>query len=155
MFLAPIGYLNAPRSVGKSLVHDPERGPLIRRAFESYATGRFTKEQLLKQVRSWGLTNRRDKALTSQAIGVLLRDGASDGPADLSAYGEVLESDDDRVLIKVARTEAPEVATRLLRDLPVADLTIEDPPIDDVIESVFATGRPSDADPAPAASPTS
>jgi hypothetical protein len=25
VFLAPIGYLNAPRSMGKSLVHDPER----------------------------------------------------------------------------------------------------------------------------------
>jgi hypothetical protein len=30
------------------------------------------------------------------------------------------------------------VTTRLLRDLPVADLTIEDPPIEDVIELVFA-----------------
>jgi ABC-2 type transport system ATP-binding protein len=46
--------------------------------------------------------------------------------------------DDDRVLLRVARTDAPEVTTRLLRDLPVADLTIEDPPIEDVIEHVFA-----------------
>ena len=46
--------------------------------------------------------------------------------------------------MRVARADAPEVATRLLRDLPVADLTIEDPPIDDVIESVFATAKPSD-----------
>ena len=40
-----------------------------------------------------------------------------------------------------ARRRAPtrrEVTTRLLRDLPVADLTIEDPPIEDVIERVFA-----------------
>lgn len=29
---------------------------------------RFTKRQLLKQVRTWGLTNRRGKPLTSQAI---------------------------------------------------------------------------------------
>jgi len=56
-FLAPIGYLNAPRAMGKSLMPDPERAPLVRRAFEEYATGRFTKEQLLKQVRAWGLTN--------------------------------------------------------------------------------------------------
>src|ERR1044072_6693898 len=32
-FLAPIGYLNAPRWSGKSLVDDPERAPLVRRAF--------------------------------------------------------------------------------------------------------------------------
>ncbi|HEY9461754.1 MAG TPA: hypothetical protein VIR54_01635 [Vicinamibacterales bacterium] len=47
VFLAPIGYLNAPRPMGKSLVHDPERAPVVRRAFEEYATGRYTKEQLL------------------------------------------------------------------------------------------------------------
>jgi hypothetical protein len=73
VFLAPIGYLNAPRAMGKSLMPDPERAPLVRRAFEEYATGRFTKQQLLKQSRAWGLTNRRGCPLTSQAIGVLLR----------------------------------------------------------------------------------
>ena len=73
VFLAPIGYLNAPRSTGKSLVHDPARAALVQRAFEEYAIGRFTKEQLLKHVRSWGLMNRRGKPLTSQAMGVLLR----------------------------------------------------------------------------------
>jgi hypothetical protein len=65
------------RSMRKSLMHDPERGPLVRRAFEEYATGRFTKEQLLKQARTWGLTNRRGRPLTSQAIGVLVRNQLS------------------------------------------------------------------------------
>jgi len=54
VFLAPIGYLNAPRAMGKSLMADPERAPLVRRAFEEYATGRFTKQQLLKQVKTLG-----------------------------------------------------------------------------------------------------
>jgi hypothetical protein len=35
-FLAPIGYLNAPRALGKSLMPDPERAPLVRRAFEEW-----------------------------------------------------------------------------------------------------------------------
>jgi hypothetical protein len=52
-FLARLGYLNAPRAIGKSLMPDRERAPLLRRAFEEYATRRFTKEQLLKQVRTW------------------------------------------------------------------------------------------------------
>jgi ABC-2 type transport system ATP-binding protein len=69
-----------------------------------------------------------------KTIGVVLKDGN----VDLSAYGEVMSTDDDRVMLRVARADAPEVTTRLLRDLPVADLTIEDPPIDDVIEHVFA-----------------
>ena len=70
----------------------------------------------------------------TKTIGVILKDGT----ADLSAYGEVLAVDEDKVTLRVSRADAPEVTTRLLRDLPVADLTIEDPPIEDVIESVFA-----------------
>jgi ABC-2 type transport system ATP-binding protein len=70
----------------------------------------------------------------TKTIGVVLKDGN----VDLSAYGEVMSVDDDRVTLRVDRTDAPEVTTRLLHDLPVADLTIEDPPIEDVIEHVFA-----------------
>src|SRR5262249_36483979 len=80
----------------------------------------------------------------TKTIGVMLRDGSAD-PAALSVYGEVMDSDDDRGLLRVPRAEAPAVATRLLRDLPVADLTIEDPPIDDVIEHVFASAKPTDS----------
>ncbi len=71
VFLAPIGYLNAPRSVGKSLIHDPERAPLVRRAFEDYATGQYTKEQLLTG-QCVGPHEPARKPLTSQAIGMLL-----------------------------------------------------------------------------------
>jgi DNA invertase Pin-like site-specific DNA recombinase len=87
VFLAPIGYLNAPRATGKSLMEDPARGPLVRRAFEEYATGRHTKQQLLAQVTSWGLTNRRGKPLTSQAIGMLLRNQLYAGMIDVPEYG--------------------------------------------------------------------
>jgi ABC-2 type transport system ATP-binding protein len=76
----------------------------------------------------------------TKTIGVTLKDGGpGDGDTpDLSAYGEIVPSDDDRILLLVPRADAAEVTSRLLRDLPVADLTIEDPPIEDVIESVFA-----------------
>ena len=59
----------------------------MRRAFEEYATGRFTKEQLLKQTRAWGLTNRRGRPLTSQAIGMLLRNQLYAGIVDVPEYG--------------------------------------------------------------------
>ena len=87
VFLAPIGYLNAPRSTGKSLTHDLDRAPLVRRAFEDFATGQYTKEQLLKRGRTWGLTNRRGRPLTSQAIGVLLRNQLYAGIVDVLEYG--------------------------------------------------------------------
>ena len=87
VFLAPFGYLNAPRAMGKSRIADPERAPLVRRAFEEYTTGRHTKEQLLKQTSSWGLTNRRGRPLTSQAIGMLLRNRLYAGIVDVPEYG--------------------------------------------------------------------
>jgi hypothetical protein len=72
--------------MGKSLVHDPERAPLVRRAFQDYATGQYTKEQLLKRARMSGLTNRRGKPLTSQAIGMLLRNHLYAGIVDVPEY---------------------------------------------------------------------
>jgi DNA invertase Pin-like site-specific DNA recombinase len=99
VFLAPIGYLNAPRSMGKSLIHDPTRAPLVRRAFEEYATDRYTKEQLLKKARSWDLTNRRGKPLTSQAIGMLLRNQLYAGIVDVPEYGVRAKRSDFEPLI--------------------------------------------------------
>jgi ABC-2 type transport system ATP-binding protein len=73
-----------------------------------------------------------------KTIGVTLKEGAD--AVDFAPYGEVVGIDDGKVSIRVGRGLAPDVAGRLLHDLPVADLTIEDPPIEDVIESVFAQG---------------
>jgi hypothetical protein len=53
----------------------------------------------------------------------------------------------------VARADAPKVTTRLLKDLAVADLTIEDPPIEDVIEHVFASATAVDQPAADEAAP--
>ncbi|HEY7600214.1 MAG TPA: ATP-binding cassette domain-containing protein [Candidatus Limnocylindrales bacterium] len=75
----------------------------------------------------------------TKTIEVTLAEGTAG--ADLSGYGEVISADDGVVQLRVARTDAPGVAARVLRELPVADLTIEDPPIEDVIESVFAEAR--------------
>ena len=80
-----------------------------------------------------------DRFGATKTIGVSLKEGT----ADLSAYGEVLSTDDERVVLRGrAGSRRPRSTARLLRDLPVADLTIEDPPIEDVIEHVFADARP-------------
>jgi len=73
-----------------------------------------------------------------KTIGVVLEDGA----ADLSAYGEVLATDGDRITLRVPKDETSRVTARLLSDHSVMDLTIEDPPIEDVIEMVFAQEAP-------------
>src|SRR3989442_3209354 len=68
-FLAPLGYLNAPKWSGKSLVPDPERAPLIARAFEDLATGRYTKQEVIDRVSELGLRTRRGLRLSPQSFG--------------------------------------------------------------------------------------
>jgi ABC-2 type transport system ATP-binding protein len=63
--------------------------------------------------------------------------------ADLSGYGDVLEREDGRVKLRVPKAETARVTARLLAERDVADLTVEDPPIEDVIELVFAQERPT------------
>jgi viologen exporter family transport system ATP-binding protein len=77
-----------------------------------------------------------DRFAAYKTINVDLADGA----VALDAYGDVLERDGDRTKLRVPKAETPRVAARLLSEQQVADLTIEDPPIEDVIELVFAEG---------------
>jgi ABC-2 type transport system ATP-binding protein len=60
-------------------------------------------------------------------------------PCDLSCYGEVVPSENgtEKEYIQVPAEEVTMITTRILADLPVRDLTIEDPPIEDVIERAF------------------
>jgi ABC-2 type transport system ATP-binding protein len=73
-----------------------------------------------------------------KTIGVALGNGHS----GLERYGEVIHVDGDWVTLRVPKAETPRVAAQLLADQSVLDLTIEDPPIEDVIELVFAQERP-------------
>lgn len=76
-----------------------------------------------------------DRFAAYKTIGVTLEDGA-----DLSAYGDVVAKDGTKVTLRVPKDDAPKVAARLLSAFPVTDLTIEEPPIEEVIEAVFAQG---------------
>ncbi len=78
--------LERARRDGKSLMADPERAPLVRRAFEEDATGRFTKEQLLKQVTAWGLTNRRGVRSHRKRLGAVAEPLYA-GIVDVTEYG--------------------------------------------------------------------
>jgi ABC-2 type transport system ATP-binding protein len=64
-----------------------------------------------------------------------------DPSVDLSSFGEVIGVDTDKVTIRVPKAEASRATARLLAEHTVVDLTIEDPPIEDVIERVFAQER--------------
>jgi ABC-2 type transport system ATP-binding protein len=84
------------------------------------------------------LASLADEFAAYKTIGVVLENGG----APLDAYGEVVHRDGDRVALRVPKAETSRVAARLLADHEVLDLTIEEPPIEDVIESVFAQSAP-------------
>src|SRR5438093_4226777 len=86
-FLAPLGYLNALRWSGKSLVEDPERSPLVRRAFEEFATGRYTKQQVLAEVTRLGLRTRRGLKVSPQTFDGLLENQLYIGIINVPEYG--------------------------------------------------------------------
>jgi len=79
---APVGYLNVREPIGgrqvAHIVPDPERAPLVKIAFELYATGEWTIERLAEEMAHRGLRNRgRDghypaKALTVSGLAHLL-----------------------------------------------------------------------------------
>lgn len=71
-----------------------------------------------------------------KTIVVQLRDCA----ADLGAYGEVVSCENGRSTLRVPKAETARVTGLILAELPVIDLTVEDPPIEEVIERVFTQG---------------
>jgi ABC-2 type transport system ATP-binding protein len=83
------------------------------------------------------LASLADEFAAYKTIGVVLENGA----APLDGYGEVIHRDGDRVTLRVPKVETSRIAARLLSELQVLDLTIEEPPIEDVIELVFAQSR--------------
>jgi ABC-2 type transport system ATP-binding protein len=60
--------------------------------------------------------------------------------ADLSSYGEVVRTESGRVTLRVEKARAAEVTARLLHDHEVQDLTVEETPIEEVIDRVFTEG---------------
>jgi len=65
-----------------------------------------------------------------------------DCTADMNKYGEVVSCEDGRFVLRVPKAETARVTERVLADLPVIDLLVEDPPIEEVIERVFAQEGP-------------
>jgi ABC-2 type transport system ATP-binding protein len=61
----------------------------------------------------------------------------TDEMPDLRPYGEIVATGEGRVTLKVPKACVAEVTHRLLAEQRIADLTIEDPPIEQVIEQVF------------------
>jgi viologen exporter family transport system ATP-binding protein len=84
------------------------------------------------------LTGLADQFAAYKTIGVAVENGN----ADLSRYGEVIHTEGDWITLRVPKADTSSVTARLLTEEQVLDLNVEDPPIEDVIELVFAQERP-------------
>ncbi|MBX6332917.1 MAG: ATP-binding cassette domain-containing protein [Gemmatimonadaceae bacterium] len=72
----------------------------------------------------------------TKRIEVVLGDGVT--REQLAPFGEVRAYRFPNATIEVSREDATAVSARLLATIPVADLSIEDPPIEEVIRRAFA-----------------
>jgi ABC-2 type transport system ATP-binding protein len=61
--------------------------------------------------------------------------------ADLSAYGQLVSYEGGNYTLRVPRDSAAHITERLLADLPVVDLLVQEPPLEEIIERVFAQGK--------------
>jgi ABC-type uncharacterized transport system ATPase subunit len=59
---------------------------------------------------------------------------------DWSSFGHVVAAENGRVSLRVQRLEVPAIIARLLAELPVADLSVEDPPLERVIDQLYREG---------------
>ena len=83
-----------------------------------------------------GIANLSRRIAPFKLIGVRL--GESNG-RDLSPYGEPVQNEEDseKVYVRVKAEDVTKVTSRMLSELPIHDITIADPPIEDVIERAF------------------
>jgi ABC-2 type transport system ATP-binding protein len=82
------------------------------------------------------LSGLADRFAPFKTVEVELQNGT--GGRQMAQYGEVLVQKEGRVTLRVPKVETATVTGRLLAELDVADLTVQDPPIEDVIEQVFS-----------------
>ena len=83
-----------------------------------------------------GIANLSHRIAPFKLIGVILAEANS---YDLSRYGTPVQSKEngEKHYIQVKAEDVTRVTSRMLADLPIHDISIADPPIEDVIERAF------------------
>jgi site-specific DNA recombinase len=71
-YKAPLGYLRGFDRSGPSLVPDPDRAPLIRQAFDWYASGRYTKKEIADKLNAAGFCTHKGGRVSTQTINKIL-----------------------------------------------------------------------------------
>jgi ABC-2 type transport system ATP-binding protein len=69
---------------------------------------------------------------------VVVRLGQPVPEAEVARFGEVVSHGEAQAVLRVPGDEVATVVGRLLSSLPVTDLTVEEPPLEDVMKELFA-----------------
>lgn len=80
---------------------------------------------------------RRDELRAVFAPTKLIRVTVTDDTADLALYGDVLQREGNQWLLRVDRDAAPSTTARILSGFGVADLSVEEPSLDSVMDQAY------------------
>jgi len=87
------------------------------------------------------LTNLVDHLGDYKIITIRFSDG--NVPADLGRFGKIILREPPRVRLRVPRNEATEVIRAVLAQYLAEDVSVEDPPLEELIAALFASARDS------------
>src|ERR1035437_7029873 len=105
---APLGYLND--KVNKVIIPDPERSQYIVKAFEAYASGKYTLRQIRELVTELGFRSQKEQVLSISNIHDILRNPIFCG---LLRYGgEIYEGKHKPIISKKLFDSVAEVMSR-------------------------------------------
>ncbi|MBI1912111.1 MAG: recombinase family protein [Deltaproteobacteria bacterium] len=86
---APLGYLDAGKA--KPKIPDPVKAPLIKKAFELYASGKYTLDSLKEELEALGLKNRHGGKVSKNGLAMLLKNPFYIGLISLNKTGEIFQ----------------------------------------------------------------
>ncbi len=81
------------------------------------------------------------KLRPDKRIVVRFANGNGAAREDLARYGQVVSLDAGQATVQVASEEVSAVVARMLGAFQVADLTVEDPPLEEVLSELFRSSR--------------
>jgi site-specific DNA recombinase len=129
-FKPPTGYLRGQRG-GPSMIPDPERAPLIREAFEDFASGRRTIAEIREHLRARGLGTWSRNPIALQTLHGLLRAPVYAGRIEVPLWGIsvlgdfeglVSEAVFNRVQVRLGRRRGVASHVRSNPDFPLRGL---------------------------------
>ena len=115
---APLGYLDC--GPGKAKQIDPIKGPLVRQAFELYASGKYSLIRLREEVARRGLSNLRGRHLSINSLAAILHNPFYAGLIAIKKSGETFQGAHEalipmRLYKDVQSVLAGKVSPRLLK----------------------------------------